>query len=340
MSPLLFTIVLEALSREFRCGLPWELLYADDLDLMAESEDKLMEKFELWRSGMEDKGLRVNMDKTKILVCRAKPVQSGKPSGKWPCGVCGKGVGRNSIICTQCGKWIHKRCSGVKGSLESCKNFKCGKCLNVVASVEISDVKAESTTAGLESVDTFCYLGDMLSAGGGVEEAVCCRVRCAWGKFNELMPILTMRGTSLKVKGKIYKACVQSVMMYGSETWAMKVEDTQKLKRTEASMMRRMCGVSLKKHLSNKALRGRLGIDCVSDLVRRSRLRWFGHVVRKDDQQWVRKCMDFKVDGSAGRGRPRKSWLECVNDDMKKFGLKKEMAHDRTVWRSAIHGNV
>ena len=56
LSPLLFTIVLEALSREFRCGLPWELLYADDLDLMAESEDKLMEKFELWRFGMEDKG--------------------------------------------------------------------------------------------------------------------------------------------------------------------------------------------------------------------------------------------------------------------------------------------
>ena len=205
------------------------------------------------------------------LVCRAKPVQSGKPSGKWPCGVCDKGL---------------------------------------------------------------------LSAGGGMEEAVRCQVRCAWSKFNELMPILIMRGTSLGVKGKIYKACVQSVMMYGSETWAMKVEDTQKLKRTEASMMRRMCGVSLKKHLSNEALRGKLGIDCVSDLVRRSRLRWFGHVVRKDDQQWVRKCMDFKVDGSAGRGRPRKSWLECVNDDMKKFGLKKEMAHDRTVWRSAIHGNV
>ena len=179
----------------------------------------------------------------------------------------------------------------MKGSLESFKNFKCGKCLNVVASVEISDSKAESTTAGLESVDTFCYLGDMLSAGGGVEEAVRCRVRCAWGKFNELMPILTMRGTSLKVKGKIYKACVQSVMMYGSETWAMKVEDTQKLKRTEASMMRRMCGVSLKKHLSNEALRGRLGIDCISDLVKRSRLRWFGHVERKDDQQWARKCI-------------------------------------------------
>ena len=65
----------EALSKEFGCGLLWELLYADDLDLMAESEHKLIkEKFELWRSGMKDKGLRVNMDKTKILVCHAKPV--------------------------------------------------------------------------------------------------------------------------------------------------------------------------------------------------------------------------------------------------------------------------
>ena len=62
----------------------------------------------------------------------------------------------------------------------------------------------------------------VLSAGGGEEKAVRCRVRCAWGKFNELMRILTMSGSSLKVKGKIYKACMQSVMMiYSSETWAM-----------------------------------------------------------------------------------------------------------------------
>ena len=122
----------------------------------------------------------------------------------------------------------------MKGSLKGSfgKNFKCGKCLNVVASVEMSDSKAESNTVGLESVDTFCYLDDMLSAGGGVEEAVGCRVRCAWGKFNELMPILTMRGTSLKVKGKIYKTCVQSVMMYGkydaADVWRLSKEASVK----------------------------------------------------------------------------------------------------------------
>ena len=45
--------------------------------------------------------------------------------------------------------------------------------------------------------------------------------------------------------------------------------------------------------------------------------------------------MDFKVNGSAGRGRPRKSWLECLNDDM-----KKRRWHTIGLWWSAIHGNV
>ena len=99
----------------------------------------------------------------------------------------------------------------MKGSFESCKNFKCGKFLNVATSVEISDSKAESATVGLESVDTFYYLGDMVSAGGGVEEAVRCWVKCAWGKFNEHMPmpILTMRGTSLRQREDLRSLCAE-----------------------------------------------------------------------------------------------------------------------------------
>jgi len=57
LSPLLFTIVLEALSRDFKGGLPWELLYADDLALMAESEDELRQWIKMWKGGMEEKGL-------------------------------------------------------------------------------------------------------------------------------------------------------------------------------------------------------------------------------------------------------------------------------------------
>ena len=58
LSPLLFSIVLEALSREFREGLPWELLYADDLALLAETNEQLLVMVRRWKDGLEAKGLR------------------------------------------------------------------------------------------------------------------------------------------------------------------------------------------------------------------------------------------------------------------------------------------
>ena len=73
----------------------------------------------------------------------------------------------------------------------------------------------------------------MLCAGGGAEDASRTRVWSDWGKFNELAPVLTKRGISLKLKGKIYDACVQRVLVYGSETWAMKEGDLVSLRRAE-----------------------------------------------------------------------------------------------------------
>ena len=59
-SPLLFIMVIEALSRELRTGCPWELLYADDLVIIAESKEDLLLKLSRWKQGIESKGLRFN----------------------------------------------------------------------------------------------------------------------------------------------------------------------------------------------------------------------------------------------------------------------------------------
>ena len=111
LSPLLFIMVLEALSREFRTGAPWELLYADDLVIIAESMEELMVKLKAWKAGMEAKGLRVNMGKTKLMVT-GHDLDVLKDSGTYPCAVCRTGVGANSILCTSCDHWVHKKCSG------------------------------------------------------------------------------------------------------------------------------------------------------------------------------------------------------------------------------------
>jgi hypothetical protein len=339
LSPLLFIIVLEALSRKFRGGLPMELLYADDLVLMAESEELLVEKLKRWKAGMEEKGLRVNMGKTKVMRCLDGACQVVK-SGKYPCGVCSKGVGSNSIECTSCHAWIHKKCSGISGKLKRVIDYCCRRCMggNPVRSEVLQQISL-GVGQNLDRVEKFCYLGDMIGAGGGAEEASRTRVRCAWAKFKELAPVLTSRGASLKVKGKVYNACVQRVLVYGSETWPVKTEDMQRLERTERMMVRWMCGVSLKNRITSKELNGRLGVEGVADVVRRGRLRWFGHLERKGSDDWVSSCRNFQVSGATRRGRGRKTWQECVKHDLRSCGLKAEWAQDRVEWRGLIGRN-
>ena len=235
MSPLLFIIVLEALSREFRTGLPWDLLYADNLVLMADSIEEQEILFERWKSGMEQKGLRVNSGKTKVMISKHKRNPQNK-TGKFPCSVCLKGVGRNSILCPACKCWVHAKCSGLKGQLAKA---------SAVADRN-NEENAMLARSNLEVVDKFCYLGGMLDAGGGAESSTVTRARNGWKKFKELLPLLTIKAISLKVKGELYAACVRSVMLYGSETWPIKVEESQRLHRNEMSMIRWMCCVTMR----------------------------------------------------------------------------------------------
>ena len=194
------------------------------------------------------------------------------------------------------------------------------------------------TDSKLECVEKFCYLGDMIGAGGGAEGASGARVRCVRAKSKDLAPVLTSRGASLKVKGKVYRACVQRVLVYGSETWPMRVDDLQRLERTERMMVRWMCGVSLKSRMSSRELNERMGVVDVADVVRRERLRWFGHLERKDKNDWVSACRDEYVAGASLRGRGKKTWDECVKRDLISLGIKREMAKDRSVWRGLICG--
>ena len=85
LSPLLFIILLEALSRQFRTGCPWELLYADDQVIMAESMHRLLEQVEVWKEGMEEKGLRVNMGKNQV---HDLGVAAGQTAEDWQIPLC------------------------------------------------------------------------------------------------------------------------------------------------------------------------------------------------------------------------------------------------------------
>ena len=310
--------------------------------LMAESEVLLREQVEAWKQSLEARGLRVNMGKTKVMRCQVGLRRAKKIASTDPCGVCGERVKRNSIQCSQCQRWIHKRCSGIKGKMRQDPTFKCRSCTDGVQGQGIDgELEMRGMMVGqekLERVDKFCYLGDVIGEGGGAEAAAIARVRNAWAKFSELGSILKRRGASLRLKGKIYKVCVQRVMLYGSETWAEVRGDITRMERAEMSMVRWMCGVSLKDRIRNEDLRDRLGIRGVGEMVEVGRLRWFGHLERKDMDDMVSACRRVEVEGKRRVGRPLKTWEEGVRNSMRKCGVDAEMAKDRVVWEHCIWG--
>ena len=133
-----------------------ELLYADDLVLMAETIELLKERIVKWKNGMEGMGLRVNVGRTRVMRCCVR-VGQAENSGKWPCGICKKDVAANSIQCTAWRAWIHKRCSGVTGKVTGVVGYTCKKWVNgsPVDSVWLKEASIGQNDKS-ECVEKFC----------------------------------------------------------------------------------------------------------------------------------------------------------------------------------------
>ena len=332
LSPLLFITVMEEATKEGRVGSPWELLYADDLVLTAETRREVEAKFERWKEKMQRRGLKVNMEKTKIMVTGKKATERVE-SGRWPCGCCGRGVGANSIKCTECEKWCHRRCSGLR-NLRNVEEFRCPACVR--RGVDVRDEEEEVGELELEEVQQFCYLGDMLDCEGGVERAVRARVSAAWQKWREIASLLVNRDIDLVERGRVYEACIRPVLLYGAETWALTRRLEEVLIRTDRRMVRYMARVTWESGLSSEEVARECGLGGLEENLRRRRLRWFGHVKRREEDDVLKQVMLLEVEGRRPRGRPRKRWKTCVEGDMRELGVREEDVEDREHWRRLI----
>ena len=74
--------------------------------------------------------------------------------------------------------------------------------------------------------------------------------------------------------------------------------------------------------------------ESLDRMAKASSMRWYGHVLRKEDKNVIVKTLKFEVSGS--RGRPKQTWRKQVENEMKKNGLVKEDACDRTKWRGVV----
>ena len=330
LSPLLFITVMEEVTKSIRSNDYCELMYADDIVLTEPSEEQVARRFVTWKNQLTDHGLKINIDKTKVLV-------TGEPNepvsrGRWPCSVCKSGVGNNSILCNQCKNWCHKKCSRVIGSLISVSNFVCPTCMKPNQSVLQNHCW---TNLGIEPVNEFLYLGDVLDSKAGAEAAVRGRIKAAWSKWRLMASILTRRDIPIKLRTSLYGTVIRPVLLYGSETWPMTQKLEQQIARTDHKMLRWIHRIQLEDRVSSLEILNRSGLCEIDKALRQHRLRWFGHVERSQDKI-IMTVKNMEIMGKRPRGRPKRTWSQTIQMDLEYVGLAKEDALDRKLWKSRL----
>ena len=188
----------------------------------------------------------------------------------------------------------------------------------------------------IKNVTTFKYLGSMFDAEGGTTTDCKNRVRLTWNKWREVTGVICDKKVPVKLKHKIYKTVIRPTMTYGAECWTMKKKDEMLMNKTEMRMLRWIQGVSLREHKRNEEIREAATVQPIATHLMQKRLRWYGHVSRRDDSHMTRTVLDMVVEGVRPRGRPKLRYMDTIRRDIKKNALTDVNILDRKNWRLAV----
>ena len=159
---------------------------------------------------------------------------------------------------------------------------------------EHQDAEIQLQGEPLKRVKTFTYLGSTLAEDGELDAEVTHRVQSGWKNWKRVSGVLCDRRMNMKVKGKVYRTVVRPALMYGAETWALKKAQEKKLEVAEMRMLRWMCGVTKLDKIRNERIRGTTKVGEITKKVQERGLKWYGHVMRREEHYVGRRACDAK----------------------------------------------
>ena len=265
----------------------FDLLYADDLVIICESEEALEEAVMRLEQATQDAGLTISVKKTKYLIT--------------------KGDGN-----------------------------------------EKPDIDLRIRGDNVERVSELIYLGSSVNVDSACNREVDRRLALGAWRFSELRkPIWNQDCISLRTKMQIYRSMVLSVVLYGAESWTCTDQDYAKLNTFHNKNLRSLLGMK-KRDIGNEELYRLTGSCPLEAYVRKHRLRWAGHVRRMNADRIPKRILFGELaDGKRGKGRPKKNWMACLEEDWDRLRIKKkdlvqpfskwtEVAKQRPVWQDLI----
>ncbi len=144
----------------------------------------------------------------------------------------------------------------------------------------------------LEDVDKFKHLGSMFVANSQGTEEIRSRINLARSAFSRLQSCLwSRREISLRTNGRVYQAVVRSILLYGCETWPVRVADERMLEFFDNDSIRRILRVRRRDCVPSVELRRRLCLTSIPALLVQRRLRWFGHAARRPEGRLIKDLL-------------------------------------------------
>ena len=297
LSPLLFILLIDDITKEcnnkcrsqrLKVGhlnlIPiyvQALTYADDIVILADSEEKLQTTLNVWSNELKRRKLHLNQKKSKVMHF-TKDKEQRKPK----------------IV-----------------------------------------VDGEE----LEVVQQFTYLGTVFQANGKITEEIKNRISKASNIYYQLnKTVIGKPEVGKEAKLQIYKSIYQPTLLYGAETWARTTKTDGQIEAAEMKFLRRVAGKTKRDMARSSRIREELNQQHIIKQLETKQLKWYGHVQRMPDERQTKKCVEARPWGKRPKGRPRKTWMDCLKEVGKKKNLSegemKKLSKDRKKWKQFCRG--
>ena len=193
-----------------------------------------------------------------------------------------------------------------------------------------------------EKAESLKYLGEVMTSLNEIETEIKSKIAISNKCYYALGPIIKRRSISQSIKIHLYKMIIRSAVAYGAETWTLTSKTEKMLMTWERKILRKIYGPTKEngqwRIKTNEELRTKYKSEDTVAVIKIRRLEWLGHVSRMNETRSVKKIFEGKLEGRRGRGRPRLRWMNDVEDDLRKLGVKRwrTKALNREEWASII----
>lgn len=197
-------------------------------------------------------------------------------------------------------KKLMEACSRVGLEINAAKTNLLTSCTTTRAPIYIGNMEFHFT-------DSATYLEGRISLPLDHSDEIEHRIRLGWFAWNKLSNLLSSRLLHMKTRRRLFESCITSTVLYGSEVWALRASEKERLSVTLRKMERKMIGVTLRDRWRNESIRDATKLrDWIQEGLKR-KARWALKVRKMDLEQW-----SPRLSGLSGRPTTRRALLGAL----------------------------